>query len=655
MNISRRLFLLSGISVIQPFWPVQAIARGKQKAVKSGIRSIAKQDWAPAIAPDRVTLLDKGLSCFTDPYGRLAIVDLRHKEDASRVLGQLNLQSKRVIDFAAVRQRAYALTSHETQNGETSFFLTTISLAPANEPTIVSRLPLSNYNDASCLTATADFICVGGIAAGTNTVSVLAARGKSAEPVLISSLQVDAPVTALDLQGRLLVILENGSACQIDYVDLFFPQKPQLRKTMKLDGNFFVMARSKDIVLVAGQPSSSKSLEARTILLEPAPHVVQSESLQNFSAVHCATAQRDRFYLVGEHNGDRQLVDYAMTRELRLVAEHEVKLPQGKAPPGANSGVSVQGRLANVASGWHGIDVLSLEKDGWQSAFNYSIPRFPASSVACWQDLVLLAGADYDLYDISRPERPVLKETLPSVGPVKSVATAGAYLLSLSKKTLCLRRLDKLTEILCQISVDGQDMAFDSQSQKAYVLLAKDKSTTVTPVQAYSNKLVAGPPFDVPAGLRRIIAHNGTLLLCGMTELALYNTAPDARLLSKYSLDGFAIRDAYMQDELIVVSAVDHSSKGFLFTIAREGNQLSRSGAISLPQDGVAVTMSGKQAVAVGKNPQGQDLASVIDLSSPALPNILASFPSVEASSAVIIKDKLAFVVGRGLAIISLG
>ncbi len=654
MNISRRVFLLGGLGLAQSFRLPPALARGKSKNVKVGIHSVARQDWPPAIVPDHAAFIDKGYSCFTDQFGRLAIVDFK-KVTTPKVVGELGLQTKKLVDFVAVRQRAYALTTQDSASGDTQFVLATISLAPASEPTILSKVILNQFSDATCLTASADFICIGGATAhGANQVVIFAARGKSPEPGFIASFNVDNPITDLDLQERNLVVLESGTNSQVDYVNLFYPQKPQLRKCMKLEGDYRVMARSKDLLVLAGQ-SSSGQLEAKTVTLEPAPHVMQSETLHELTNVFCATAQRDRFYFLGEHKGERRLIEFLMGKDLRLTAEKTTDLTGGKVGAGSAFAMAISNRSINIAAGWQGVEVLTHEKQDWRHTFTYSIPRFPASGVATWDNFVLLAGADLKLYDISTPEKPVLVQTTETGGTIKAIATAGVFLISLSKNTLALRRLDSLTNQIASTEVTGQDMSFDKKQQKAYVLHAQEKKTTITPVKTYSNKLVAETPLELAAGYRRILADNGSLLLCSMKEVAIYQNGKSFELVGKQSLEGYAIRDVAMTGTHIVVTAVDPSSKGFLFVLSRDGKDLSQLGAIALPDDGIAVAASGDQAVVVGRSAEGKDIASIIDLSTPAIPRIAATFPSVEASSAVTIKDRLAIVVGRGLEILSLG
>lgn len=650
--------MLAGIGLAQLVLLPECFARARARAARpavAGIREISRLDWPPAIVPDHTSIIDKGYSCLTDQFGRIALVDLK-KADSPKLVGELYLKAKRMVDCTATRQRAYALTVQESASGDNQYELTTISLAPASEPSILSHIALEQFSEASSIAASADMVCVGGTATGGGPeVAIFSARGKSVEPSFITSFSLDAPVVRMDLQNRQLVVLEGGGDTQVAYVNLFYPQSPQIRKTTKLSGSFHVMTRSKDLLLVAGQPSYGGPLEAKTIILEPAPHAMQSVTLNGLSAVSSAASQKDSFYVLGESGNERRVIEFSIGKDLQIAQEQSVSLAGGGSSSGVASALAVQGRTMNIASGWQGVDVLALEKKTWKHTLTYAIPRFPASAVATWDDRVLLAGADLKLYDIARVDRPVLLQTIDTGGTIKSVAGAGVYVLCLSKSTLSLRRMDSLSEQISAIDITGQDMYFGRKDQTAYVLWSQEKKTTLTQVKAYSNKLVADKVFQLPAGFRRITGHNDRLLVCGLKDLALYQAGPTLDLIGRQVLEGFAIRDAAMSDELILVTAVDHLSRGFLFVLAPTAKELNRIGTTTLPQDGVAIACTSNQAVTIGRTPEGKDMVSFLDVKVPAMPQVVASFPSVEASSAVTIKESMAIVVGRGLEILSLG
>src|ERR1700691_4856222 len=99
--LSRRAFLLSGLATSVPMLGMPSWAKKQKEIGGSGPRLIARQDWPPAIAPSQIGITERGICCFTDEYGRLALVDF-HKIDAKNplhVLSELDGLGKKVLDF----------------------------------------------------------------------------------------------------------------------------------------------------------------------------------------------------------------------------------------------------------------------------------------------------------------------------------------------------------------------------------------------------------------------------------------------------------------------------------------------------------------------------------------------------------------------------
>jgi len=657
--LSRRHFLLSSFGLLAshgsclPAWAGHHSGSGR-----SGAHSLCRQDWPPAIVPDRVVFVEKGLSCVTDQFGRLAIVDLK-KEEGARVIGELRGIGRRVQDFTAPGHRAYALATRDSASGDTQFMLVAINLAPLNEPSVMSHIILGHYLEPTAVVANQELICVGGMASsGDNLVSVFRTNpGRAIEPTFLSSFSVDQPVVAMDLQDKQLVVLGAGrsTSSQVDYVNLYFPRSPQVRKTLKLDGDFRVMARLRDLLFVAGQAVDTRGLELKTIVLEPAPHAVESQTLGNFTQVLDAAVQKGRVAVLGEHDSERAVSFFSIDRSLRLTPEQVVSLPSGQATPGLTARMAMKDRLVNIALGWEGVQVLTLDKMGWRQSYTYSIPRLPASSVASWDNWAVLAGQDLKLYDIAKPEKPALILTADPLESIRCIAGAGSYVLCLSKSSLSLRKMDRLAEVIATVKLSGQQLAYDKMQQRAYVLSALERKTTVTPVKVFSNALALEKSVDLPAGWVRLSAADGHLLLGGLNDLALYRLSAGNDPLGKRHLENLAIRDLVLTSEYVVVTAVDRNSKGFLLVLSRQERDLSEIGSIELPQDGVALAIADGRVAVVGRSQDGKDTVSLVSLANPASPQVIASFPSVEAASAVTIKDHLAIVVGRGLEILTMG
>ena len=78
-----------------------------------GPRTLARQEWPPAITPEYVGIVDKGYACFADDMGRLAIVDLK-REDNPQVMGELFGLGRKVVALSISQHRAVAVVQVES-------------------------------------------------------------------------------------------------------------------------------------------------------------------------------------------------------------------------------------------------------------------------------------------------------------------------------------------------------------------------------------------------------------------------------------------------------------------------------------------------------------------------------------------------------------
>ena len=89
--------------------------------------------------------------------------------------------------------------------------------------------------------------------------------------------------------------------------------------------------------------------------------------------------------------------------------------------------------------------------------------------------------------------------------------------------------------------------------------------------------------------------------------------------------------------------------------MARDDKDLHLLGSINLPSDGLALAAAGSKAIAVGRNLEGKDVASIITFANKINPQIMTTLSVIEGVSSVTIKDQLAVLAGRGLEIVTLG
>jgi len=214
--LSRRLFLMSSFGLLlSPELTLPAWARKRgAPASRSGPHSLCRQDWPPAIVPDHVSVVDRSYVSVTDEFGRLAMIEFK-KNTRPRVVGELRGVGKRIIDYAAAGQRAYAVVMSEGPTGDSQYMLAVMSLVPAGEPTVLSRLPLDNFTEPQALAVSPELVCVGGVGAKGGSQVAVYRRGRSVDPSLISTVAIDSTITHLDLQDRHLVVLGAGRATQM--------------------------------------------------------------------------------------------------------------------------------------------------------------------------------------------------------------------------------------------------------------------------------------------------------------------------------------------------------------------------------------------------------------------------------------------------------
>jgi hypothetical protein len=653
---SRRLFLLGSLSfLVSPQLALAAKKKPKLPPPKAGPHSLAKHAWPPALSPDHIAIVDKGNVMLSDQSGRLAIVDLR-QEDGPHVIGELSGIGKKIIDMTTSGARTYALAFAEVGT-ESQYSLVVINTTPSSDPSIIQRFSLPLFSEPTSVTAANEALVVSGIGQnGDNLVVIyqLPGKKKSDEPLnALATITLDLPVTDIDLQDKQLVIVEAGQQTQVDVLNLINVRMPERLKSIKLDGNYSTLARVKDALLLVGQ-RSDKKMDAKLISMRPTPHVV-TQLLLPLTDIHHATAQKGQFMLVGNQIHRQAVVPITYNKKFDMTQAAPVLLPGNKGGPASKSRIAITPMAAYIASDWGGVQVLQNQKTSWQYAYSHTIPRLPAAGVVVFGDRAVLGGADLKVYDIARPDHPVMVSSTETGSTVRGLVPAGNNkLLCLSRESLSLRKLDKPTEILASIKISGTALTFDESQSRAFVLSSKPKDITSIQPVAVTTTLTTEKAVEYKGNFRRAAAANGNLLLAGLNNVALYKADGSSEPIGSRNFPNFAIRDLYLAADKAIITAVDQNLKGYLLVISTDKPELTTLGSIDVPQDAVALAVSGKTAVVVGRGSEGKDVASVIDISNSIAPKVVASFPVLEAASAVAIKDQLAFVVGRGLEILTL-
>ncbi|MFA6212550.1 MAG: hypothetical protein WCT03_07575 [Candidatus Obscuribacterales bacterium] len=686
---SRRSFLFGSLSytcgtllLIDQLALIPAFAKKTPRSQPSlvGPHTLSREDWAPAIVPDHVGIADKGYLCFTDEFGRLAVVDMRKPVSVKtpvKVVAELNGLGNKVVDFAVTPFAAYGLTYREGDQSEPVVDLVSVSLTPIEAPSILSDIRLGRYTEAGSIVASGDLICVSGLsAAGENLVSIYSApkSRSSKEPVYIASLSVQLPVRALDLTEKQLTILSSangGAKSQVDIVNLVSPDSPEIQKSLILDGDYRVLTRFKELILVAGLESgsgskTSKFAQAKIIVASGTPHLGSSLSLEPLTAIESAAAQKDRFLVVGRNKSERLVISLTVDKSRNLTREQAINIPSAKTDGGKNTSVVMRDLSAYVATGWSGVQLLTRGKEGWAITSSYSIPKLAAAGVAVWKDLVVLAGAELQLYHVGRPERPIMMNSAAPQQAIKAMVGAGSFIVCLSKDEISLRKMEKLQTVITTTKLTANQLCFDASLSKAFAIKFLEKTTRIQPVKLFSDKLELLKSFEVPGIFNRCQASKGQLMLGGLNDIVIYGQAKASadgsaidsnsplEQVSSRHFENLAIRDIAFGDEVVVVTAIDQNSKGFFLVLQRSDKDLHVLGSIDLPHDGLAINCQGTRAVAVGRGLDGKDVATIINFEKSSAPQIIANLPAIEGVSSVAIRDQLAVLGGRGLEILSL-
>lgn len=711
--LSRRTFLIGGLASglaisLDPLATAPSWAKKHAATTTSGPHVVAKDDWPPPIAPSQIGVTDKNLCCFTDEFGRLALMDFRPKKGKPmQLLGKLNGLGRKVLDFRVSGNKAYALVSADTDGGDSQLMLVGINLATT--PQIVSRTVLDKFNEVTCVASSPQLVCVAGTSInGEPTIALYseARSGRATEPTYQANFPVTAPVLKLEILNRTLIALVGQQNSVLQCISAAIPSAPELHKSLPLGGDFINMSAFGDVILVGGsfelegkKSSSNESyVGVKSVALSPVPHVVSQMQIDPLMTVTDMAATRGRFMVLGNTSTDMTVVSMTVTKLGVLSRDRDNDPPRLGSPIGQSCRLALRDRTAYVASGWIGLKIVSLTLTGWKTTYEYTVPRYAASSIAAWKNLVVLAGPDLRLYDISQTSAPHLVSTTNLPAYSKNVVGAGSFLVCLLKDSLTLRKMQSLNEVTASLQLSGNELCFDPIQQKVYVLQtsglkdadetvletveeggkgktkdseqakqvklerqkkhAKDvkssKETKIIKVQAYSNSLVNEQTFTIPGVFTQASAHDGGILLIGLNDVSLFDvTKTEPELIGSRHFENLALRQGVVTKDHILLTAVDPRSKGFFLVLSRSDKDLRVIGSTELPNDARGLAASKGKAVIIGQQ-DGKDSAVVVDYKAEAAPRVVASVPGIEEAAAVTISDDSAILCGRGIEIVSL-
>ena len=627
----------------------------KVEPVIGGPRTLSRQEWPPAISPEYIGIVDKGYACFADDVGRLAIVDLK-REDNPQVMGELFGIGRKVVATAITLHRAIAVVQVES-GADTIYQLVIASLTPANEITIMSRTVLSNFSEPTCVASFGDVIAIGGTGLNTENQIALYSMGKgkkTVDPVLVANLLLEHSPFKIDIFDRQLLALCGPDSTELVLVSIANPRAPEAIKSLRLDGAFPIVARTREQIMVAGM-GFDKRYQAKIITLKPAPAVAGSVALPAVTELLDIGAQKGQFLILANQGSRQVVVPVIVARKNALTVGNAVLLPAGGKGASPRAHIAVTLKDAYIATDWGGVQVLNVTKAGWQFSYSHTIPRLPASAVVFDGSFAVIACAELKLYNLTDPKHPVLVDSTDISSTVRAMLSLGRTFACLNKDNLTIRSTNKPGELIASVKANGSALAYDQSRSVAYVIRNTDKGCALALYRATEDSLKAGTSIELAVPCRKALAQSGKLLLAGLSELNLYkmdDLAP--QLLGSRKLPNFAIRDFVMVGDMIYLSCVDENLKGAIVALNGAKDDLGIVGACDLPVDAGALAVSNGKAVVLGRSKTGKDMVALVSVQDPAQLKLLESFETLEAASAVTIRDKIAIIAGRGLELIDI-
>lgn len=642
--LSRRRFILAGLGL--SLLPNLYFTNRPAHARKRFVRQLAQVNWPSLIAADRILVLKKNVIALLDRFGNLSIVSAG-KNRPLKLISKLDKFSGEIIDLAVSGNLLFVVSKQLSDTSRTELVVT--DLRSYKSPRTIARGPLPESFSPGLVAAKGGLITVSGTV-DTPLVLLYSLGGRKGALNPESQLEFKNPVQEIVLCSDLLVAIHQSREdnFEISLYGIRDPSSPLELKTLKLSGNPEHAAACDKSMFVVCRNSEAKGPELKSITLNGAPHVVDHANIR-LPAVSQIIAEDDQVVLVGNETGRPVVETHFFDNTLSFGASNSYRLED----TGTIASARAFKNLLYLASSRGVIYCLKRNGRTWEEVSKDTCRRLPASSVTCWQKSVILAGRNLKIYDISKPKRPVLRETVSLNGSVKAVFSIGSHLLAMTRDQIGLRKMPNLSGPIADLKISGSALACDRHNQKAYVLESSGRESFVTPVKLYSDKLVAESRFQVGESYQKIQAFNGTILLAGLRELALYTMSDSPKKTASTSLDELAIRDIYLTEGYLYLTAVDHASQGYLLIASTA--DLAKVGQTALPHTGSQLAVEGNTVVAVGETGDGKALVTFVNVRSKASPRIISSEAAVSDVAAVCISGELAIAAGSGLQILKFG
>ncbi len=634
-----------------------ALARQVIRLRSAGLKTAYRQDWPVATTGEHIICASGSRGVLADRNGHVAVLTPAGKRE-SRVAALTHLRDQAIIDLAVQGKEGFALTSRQEKDGKSLFYLVGLRLQPVSKLEASQPRPLQQFSDASALAVGARLVCVGGADGSTGLILVYGRQGIDLQPEPLGQVNLHEPLRALALHhDRLLALSQPGgkpSQGQLVYIDLSCPHHPEIRKELSLDGEFRILDMGDGCAFILGHASNPEEIELRSVMLAQHPHLVDHLKLPQLTSTSDIKVQGKEIHLLGAGRDGRLLVDIRYDKALSLTEISCQPIPAAGDFSRTPGKLAVAGRLAFVASGQGGLEILKRSGAGWQPLATFNLPPLTTSGLAVRDRWLVLASMGLELYDISRPSRPQKVAAAQEGSAIRSVALAGRNLICLTRQGLTLSDIGNPATVFARTDCQQQNLLVAASDERVYLLRRDTTATVVIPVAVTGGKLSVLEPVGLKASFTAAAAAGDYLLLGDTGRLSLWHLPGPSKPLAVHRLDNFAVRQIQAEAGRLAVTAVDQSANGYLFLFAWQDEYLEQMSALPLPNTGAAIAVANEKALVVGQAKTGAASVALISLTDLSRPALVSTLPTVDEAACVTIHQELGIVGGRGLQILKL-
>ncbi len=644
---------------------------------------VGSEYWPPAISCNFIDVFGDNLCCMTDELGRLATANIMSATEASHVypiLGEVNNLGNKILFLKVVQpQLAVVIVQKQidknagtkdkhkriekAESADSQFVCHLINLSSPKAPHIVSSTVISNYSQLNAFAVgtikNRSVLCITGLDHhGENRVSFYNLKGKGKLQV-ISAFKIKTAAKTIALGNESLLVVHDTPEASIFALNNI--TNSQFIRTVKLPNEINTLVSYGDVCAWSSQEEAKCIVTMSNLRTFPEP--INKADADGLLSVEAMAMDGKHILVLGSNEENSAVVPFTIDKNRMLRQQEPVNLVGYVENSTITSKIVLGKDAAFISSGWAGVQVLSINHKGmWSTTTCYGLQRLPIAGLASWSDYLLLTGAELQLYDLSRNKQAKLISSTKLENTIKTIVSAGSYVLCLDKSGVTLRKIEKPENVLVKLAITADQLSYDKDAHKAYLVQSSKSDDTkkkkaeagkLVELNVYNNNVQIAKTFSILEESYCISADEGYVLVGNLDSLAVYKPDQDNELICKHEFKDLAWREIIFSKGNIFATAIDQNVNGFFLTMSFDGQAINLVSSTKLPHDGVALTVKEEIAFTVGQNAEGNSLLTAIDISNSNKPKILNTKPVLQSASAISTNNNLVIVSGQGFEIFS--